>query len=193
MEYLNKSEFARMIGVDESLIRRDIKLNKIGVISKGKNEGKINPNTPKNKQYALEIQLSPVAGKPKTAKTKKVFDTSYEIREKINVEGLDLNDVSNLKIRQALANIREKEIKIDKAREKLIDRKYIINVFNSLWSVQQAEFVPIANKTIPEIASILGVEDQEKIALARERLETELWKALGSMQRSMIEFLENER
>lgn len=192
MEYLNKSEFARMIGVDESLIRRDIKLNRIGVISKGKNKGKINPNTPKNKQYALEIQLSPIAGKTRTTKTKKVFDTSYEIREKINVEGLDLNDVSNLKIRQALANIREKEIKIEHARNKLIDRKYIINVFNSLWSVQQAEFVPIANKTIPEIASILGVEDQEKIALARERLETELWKALGSMKRSIIEFLENE-
>jgi len=175
MKHLNKSEFARYVSVGEASVRRAIKKGEIVL----EQDGLINPNRPENENYRLTKQLDPTAGVTRST-------PKETIESKTNPQS---DVITELRIKKELASIRKIELENEKKRGNLIDRKTVAEVFNRLYSVQQSEFIPIANKIMPEVASILGTEDNEKIAIARSLLESELWKALGSMKRSIQEFL----
>jgi hypothetical protein len=101
----------------------------------------------------------------------------------------NLNDLGILKIQKEREAILEKQIKNQKARGELVDKKAVSQIFNKLWSVDSSQLTPIATKLAPEIASICSVDDPEIITQIRKKIDTEIWRVLGHSKRLMSDYL----
>ena len=185
MALVNRTKYAKSLGIDEKVVRNAIEQGRLVVEPHGK-KGLIDDTRLESKLFAKEMQLSDRAGKPRPPSLLDKPKPEREQREPSprQVEALDL------KYRKELAITREKELKNERFRGQLVDRQTVSQVLNKVWSIHQSEFVPIANKVAPEIASMFGCEDPEKITAARNRLDAELWKVLGSIKRALQEYIE---
>jgi hypothetical protein len=187
MALVTRSKFAKSLGISEKQVRNALEAGRLILEPHGK-KGAIDDERLESRLFAKEMKLSDRAGKPVASRL-----TSGPKPEKLQPEPTPRQvEAYDLKYRKELAITREKELKNERFRGKLVDREDVARVFNEVWSIHQSEFIPIANKVAPEIASMFGVEDPEKIAAARNRLDSDLWKVLGSIKRALQAYLTEE-
>lgn len=174
---INKEGLANILRNTQSGDKRP-RTNKIKEKTKPKTKKKqTQPKIKKEEESILDIG---------TIDEQSVFDESFDL----NHTRLDnTSDLSNLRILKEREIIRGKQLANEELRGKLIDKKVVANIFNKLWSIDTSQLVPLATKIAPELASICGVEDQEKITKIREKLDKEIWRILGSCKRLMNEHL----
>lgn len=188
-------QLAKKFGFSETTVRNAHKKGHLVRIKSGAYKGKYDITDPINVSGLQIIKASPQSGdkrprfvdtKPKIAqKTKPKKETKKGLELK-DIDHNDFNALRSLKEREA---IREKQLKNEKFRGELVNRKAVSQIFNKLWSVDSSQLIPLATKISPEICSICGVEDPEVIAKVREKIDKEVWNVLGHCKRIMSDYL----
>ena len=187
IEHFSNREYAKQVGVSDRTVRRHIEKGNVVLES----DGKVNPNRQENVAFVEAMLNHGRAGQIRVIKENPVFPMSAMPTSNTPV-GKMQEELKDIRARKDIAVAYGRELKNAELRGKLVDKEVVTSVFNKLWAIHQSEFVPIANKVAPEMASMFGSEDPEQIAKARERLDGELWKVLGSIKRLLQEYLREE-
>ena len=196
MRYYTKTDFYKLAKVTRQTIYNAIKTEKVVV---GKS-GKIDINNKTNKEY-LEtrgISVKPkikktkpnvkkkkkVNSKPKNKKTEET-DKQKTVEQK-NLNDCSRNDLDKLKI---AADIRQKQVKTEKDREMLIPKVLIQKVFSKLYMIDVNQWRTLGPGLAPEIASIVGIDDNEIILKISDKIDEDAFKILKQVKRLFNDFL----
>jgi hypothetical protein len=178
---------AKECGINEKTIRIAEKEKRLVKVVKGTYKGKYDITDPTNVEGIKAIKANTQSGSTKSSPKKK---TTKKKKQAVEIPvSLDMADLNDLRIQKEREIIREKQLKNEKLRGDLVDRKAVSKVFNKLWSVDSNQLIPLATKLAPEIASICGVEDPEVITKVREKIDKEIWGVLGHCKRIMSDYL----
>jgi len=178
---------AKRCGIDEKTIRIAEQKGLLVKVGKGTYKGKYDITDPTNVEGLEIIKANTQTSVPKPRSARK---TKPKQETEISLDGIeDINDFSQLRNLKEREAIREKQLKNEKFRGELVNRKAVSQIFNKLWSVDSSQLIPLATKISPEICSICGVEDPEVIAKVREKIDKEVWNVLGHCKRIMSDYL----
>jgi hypothetical protein len=217
MNWLNQSEFAKLVGVSRAAISKAVKR---GLVVKDPSQG-IDVDHPANIEYRnsqhdsrtrrKDSERKPKKPKRSEIKPEKVENLppasvkaipdeiseqmspgqQMEMYENINLNGPDhlitKLDADRLK---TIETAREKQIKRLEARGKLIDRDFVASIFNTIYKIDTGELRPLGDKLAPELAAICDVDDNETIQRMNEHVEKTIYKSLEHIRRRINNALE---
>jgi len=114
----------------------------------------------------------------------KVFEnTDFE---NIDVRDLRTTDIANYqKFEKFLTDRMGREIK----RRGLIERELVVKVMGRIHTIDSNEFKSFGARLTPEIASIAGLEDAEKILKIEQRIDDLVLESLQHIKRTVDDFL----
>lgn len=93
-------------------------------------------------------------------------------------------------LRKALANARKAEMEVKIKMKDLISRELVSRVFRKLYTIDSTEWRGLGPKLAPDIIALCEVEDPTKEVEVSDRIEREVFRTLGHVQRVLNEFLE---
>lgn len=211
MKLLTQSAFAKQIGITRQAISKAIKNEMLPVvIENGKKY--INPVDPIVKEYAENIKSvredkqkstkpkKPVkvkgnkkAGKPDPVEEveKNIPDYLKKISDSGQLTYAQIKDMSKLDMDKIkiYEEIKQKRIKTAKDKNELISRKLVRIVLGKYYQIDTNEILTLKNKVVPDIASIMGCTEPEKMLEAEKRIDEELWKILKHIKKVRDDFI----
>lgn len=208
---LTPNKFSKLIGRSRQAISQAIKTGLLPVIIEG-GKKKINPVDPIVQEYAKKAKEGKQSGqnlaknkkkvaekgKKKSKKTTSVEDVETSLpeylrkisdSEDISFEqftALTKTEADKIKIYEQLKQIR---IKTKKDKQELISRKLIKVLFGKLHEIDENEFKQLKSKIIPDISSIMGCVDPEKMIEAEKRVDEEIYKILKHVKHEIDRFI----
>jgi len=106
--------------------------------------------------------------------------------EDIDVRDLRTVDIANYqKFEKFLTDRMGREIK----RRGLIERELVVKVMGRIHTIDSNEFKSFGARLTPEIASIAGLEDAEKILKIEQRIDDLVLESLQHIKRTIDDFL----
>jgi hypothetical protein len=207
MNWVNQSEFARLVGVSKAAISKAIKG---GRVIKDPSHG-IDIDHPANVDYrnsqhdsrtrrkdSARKPKKPKKAKPKPKKLPPASDKAMPVEEveyyrepehEALLETYDLNgnafiDRATADRLKVIEQARTLEIKRLKERGKLVDREHVSRIFNMLYKIDTGELRPLGDKLAPEVAAICGISgDSEIERKISSYIEDEIYKTLEHIKR----------
>lgn len=147
----------------------------------------------------------------KVRKGKRVFDTTNKaVKEYIKedhgkykrktdepgpVEAIEDEKFGNIPSRGALerikylAQINDLKLKNSIARGEYINRNLVNEVFSKLYSIEKSQFLTLAEKLAPDLASRFRVTKRKDVVKIEEYIQSETYKILGQIKRQFEKFL----
>jgi hypothetical protein len=104
------------------------------------------------------------------------------------LKNLTVGKVKMLKEIEAMRLARQLRLK---NRGALIERKLVTIFLGKIFTIEQNEIIPIADKSPAKIAAIFGVEDNEKILKVGKLLKNEIAKAFKHIEIRTEDFMEH--
>ena len=93
-------------------------------------------------------------------------------------------------LRKARANAKKAELEVQIKTKDMISRETVSQVFRKLYAIDSTEWRGLGPRLAPDIMAICQVEDPTKEAEISERIEREVFRTLGHVQRVLNGFLE---
>ena len=93
-------------------------------------------------------------------------------------------------LRKALANAKKAEMEVKIKMKDLISREMVSRVFRKLYTIDSTEWRGLGPRLAPDIMAVCEVEDPSKEVEISERIEREVFRTLGHVQRVLNDFLE---
>lgn len=201
---LSNRAFAKYANVSEGTVRKARGEGALVIES----DNRLDPTNPTNKQWIEVIHLHPLAGKkwinpnprkkPISEKTKTVPNPKRSVTQKVSQPKQpkihkQANEIIKLKIQKEREILKEKQIKNDLFRGKLIKREDVTQVFNKIYSVDSGHLKTLPQRIGPEIASICGVSDSIIINKVMEKIDDEVYRILKSYKKVMNDWLSEQK
>jgi hypothetical protein len=216
MAFIGKAEFARLAGVNRTLVYRMIKEKKLTV----RPDGKLDTEDQTNKNY-INKQERPDGTKTTDKKTvkpkskskpnnkKEIFtnriinnpsrddesdDEEPEDEGQLKIyKGMDLSRLSkhDLERYHKMVSIEEKEIKNAEKLKEVVSTEAVTKVFHKLYQIDVNIFLQMSHTLSSKIAQkIFKSNDAEKITLVAKAINEETYKTQNYIQRELNSFLE---
>ena len=129
------------------------------------------------------------AGTPGT-KGKQTNGLTDEVLSQLDLPGTaDMGDRSRLDMAKTAEQIQGLQIKNEEARNKLVSRDLIRQFFGELYTIETMEFLTLAERLSPEIASKFGIDDQTIIVEVGKYIQREVSKSLEHIEMTTEKFL----
>lgn len=191
--YLTKAAYARCAGVSRAAIQQAVNEGRL-VLG---NTGKLDVKQPTNAEYLADKRKGQTAKQdPKPKKTKTCAKPAKQTPEPtIDVSDLpqDLETLSHASANKlkTIEQIRQYQVKTDEMRKKLVPRETVRSVFSKLHMVDVNQWRTLGPSVAPDIAALIGADDDETILEISNLIEVEVFKILGQCKRLLNDYLEN--
>lgn len=203
--HLTRERFAELCGVTRQAISLAVKQERIHLTRR-----RIDPDHPTNRHYKQQSrnrrrQPAPISGAPaspigtelppgdpavaKTLNTPPRLSSSQTEMKNLDPEADATVYRNQIDVAKALEQMKGLQIKNEKERNELISRNLVKQFFSELYSVETTEFMTMAERMGPEIASLFGIDDPADVIEVGKHIQGEITKSLGHVEQVMEKFL----
>jgi hypothetical protein len=147
---------------------------------------------PAKKTTKKPKKLPPASNKAVSVEEMEHFDIGEQedLFETYDLNGKQFIDRPTAERLKIIEMAREKQIKREQLRGKLIDRDNVSAVFNMIYKVDTGELRPLGDKLAPELAAICGIDDDKLIKKMNEYIQEEIHTTLEHIKRLVNDGLE---
>jgi hypothetical protein len=203
MKLINASELSRQAGVSREAIRKAIKANTINY-SKGKLidlEDELTilyiqkiKNRKSGKKSDIENARKPKKKKTKVESAKSVpADSEVVETEETKIATVNENEYvekHKLQCDKLKEDIEKIQIANAKARNDLIDKNFVVLIFNKIYSIDQNEFLQLKDVLTEKICNVAGINEPKLKLKIAELTNKELYKTQNHIKIEIDKFLD---
>lgn len=200
MRYETKINFAKRAKVSRQAIYNLLRDGKLVA----NNSGKLDVNNKTNKDYLSSKNEGKSPGnktnKNKSIKESKVKNEQEKETNKTTPKDLDyspddLNTLSHTSVNKlkTIEQIRKIQVDTDEKRQVLIPRKEVQKLFSKLYMVDVNQWRTMGPSLSPEIASIIGTDDNEIMLEISNLIDKEVFIILKQIKRIINDFLKEQK
>lgn len=196
--YLSQKAFAKLVGVSPAAINKALRDGRIVRTERG-----IDPAHPTNMYYSEQSNRyrDPQKNgkkvikraKKKTEKNQQVEndqDLETEPEQEIMPAGVNVDAPSKYEAERKRIEAQTTKINIAIAERmgELVLREDVSKAFGKIYSVAINHFLPMGDRLAPLISGICGTSDQEIIIKVKDKIDTEITRALEGLKREALRF-----
>lgn len=100
------------------------------------------------------------------------------------------NSRQGIDLRKATALAKKAEVEVQVKMKDLISRELVSRIFRKLYMIDSTQWRGLGPRLAPDLMAVCKVEDPTKEVEISDRIEREVFRTLGHVQRAMNEFLE---
>lgn len=207
---LSRVEFAQLCGITPQAIHGAIKKERVHLT-----RGRVDPEHPTNRHYreqtrnrssssgaggGTEAAGRPRAGpKPPGAGRSKArsrnglseFVSSQIGRDETGDPDTAASYQNRVNVAKGLEQMKALKLKNERERNELISRELVRRVFAELYTIETSEFLTMAEKLSPEIASLFGIDDSLQILEVGKLIQREISTTLEHIEVTVDNFLKS--
>lgn len=200
-QYVSQSGFAKLAGVSRQAITQAVKEGRLESCKLG-----IDPEHPTNRHYLATSRANAHRNTDRGSQQKRKSAPKSVRGKKVDITaltggliGTELDDylsalskpsTDRLKVVEQIKALR---LKTDERRLTHVPRETVRRVFSRIYMVDTNEFRTLPDKLASEVASICGIDDDEKVFEIKEIIELNVFKVLNHVKRLINDFLEEIR
>lgn len=198
MPLISQAAFATKAGVSRQAITKAIT---VGTVRKRGN-GKIDTTDSVNLEYVRKKQkerdkdqkkdnperLTESVDKPDfhSLMDSGEYDHLFSGGQPEKIDNLTKANAEKLKI---IEQIKQIQLKLAKERKELIPKELVQKVFGKIYAIDVNEFQTLPANIIADIASIVGIDDDEKITQLTEVIDKKVFRTLQHIKTTINKFL----